>query len=385
MILAPSSDPLADPRRIWPLSVVASLLIHAVLILLLWISIDQDTGAPPETKEKSGKTISVTLTPMVAEVPPEEVAPEPIPEPEPPAPEPERFVDTNAQQEAPPAPDTTTIAERDTAAASDAPKSGSNQSIAQQGEKDLPTQDTINRQTQLSDETEPNPETGEATPQTGAETSEIEGAEEPTPPVETTDVPKEVTESEETDVSEPAGSVESFTEKERAQTIEEVRNDEDVSEDPKPAEKVEEKELPKPTPRREIRPKAEDPAFSGHRRKNFREGTIGVAADYTAEDAKGTPLGKYHSQVLALIEREWRLNVNRYRDLILPGQVAITFLVDKNGRAYRIRFLHQLDGGAVQNGFSMGSIRSARLPKMPKEAVRELEGDPLEMLIRFNF
>lgn len=382
------NPPSLTGRRMWSISLSASIGVHIAVALLIWWLVDPSEAAPLNEKEAE-RTVKITLTPMAEEA--AEVAsavaelPEPVvEEAEEPTSETEKFVDTTEDQAAEPERETSAIAERDTAARSDAAPSGDEQDIAQKGEKDLPTEDTFAQRTQLGSEQNPEPVEGEGAPQTGAEVGEIESIESPEAVERVESIteltPKEPdTPAEAQEASEPA-----FQEAERSETLPEPKRAE--TEDAKP--KVEERkpaEQPVAPPRKQVRPKSEDPAFSGLRRKNYREGTIGRQSDITSVDAKGTPVGKYHSQVLGLIEHEWRVNVHRYRDLILPGQIAISFLVRADGTPYKIRFEHQLEGGAVQNGFSMGAIQRAKLPKMPSDVVEELNGDPLEILIRFNF
>ena len=45
----------------------------------------------------------------------------------------------------------------------------------------------------------------------------------------------------------------------------------------------------------------------------------------------------------------------------------------------------EIEGGEVQKGFTIDSIREAQIPAMPSEIKKDMEGDSLELIYNFYF
>jgi hypothetical protein len=44
-----------------------------------------------------------------------------------------------------------------------------------------------------------------------------------------------------------------------------------------------------------------------------------------------------------------------------------------------------VDAGEIQKGFTLNSIRQAKLPSIPNDLKKELDGEPIELLYNFYF
>jgi hypothetical protein len=141
--------------------------------------------------------------------------------------------------------------------------------------------------------------------------------------------------------------------------------------------KVEEKPKPKPTP-------IDDPAFRGNQSKTAIQGSISRTGK-SALDVADTPMGRYQAAISRAVEKEWQRNCVLRRDFIVPGYLTVRFYVQADGRVKSVQFVGDIEGGAVQKGFTLQSIRDAPIPAMPSAVKEEMGGDALELLFNFYF
>jgi len=114
------------------------------------------------------------------------------------------------------------------------------------------------------------------------------------------------------------------------------------------------------------------------------EGTISRRGRSSLK-VEATALGKYKARVNRMIETEWQRRCVMHRDHVLPGILTLRFYVDKNGRVSGLRYLDVFQASAMQKGFTMKAVQQPRLPAMPEEVIKELEGEPLEFHLNFRF
>lgn len=167
---------------------------------------------------------------------------------------------------------------------------------------------------------------------------------------------------------------------------------------PKPEqEKVQEKPKDNESPRerqelgskdgesaKEVEEQPKKGGFSGHSRKNRVAGSISRQGK-SALNVKNTALGRYQAQVSKAIELQWRRNVERHRDHIVPGVISIRCYVDHKGKVSGIKIQDVIESNFIEQGLTQRAFRQAKLPKMPKEVVEELDGEPLELIYNFYF
>jgi hypothetical protein len=85
------------------------------------------------------------------------------------------------------------------------------------------------------------------------------------------------------------------------------------------------------------------------------------------------------------VEKEWQRNCVRNRDYITPGQLTMRVMLEASGKVKSVGFVEELGVGNIPKGFTLNSIRDAEIPAMPGDLKKQLDGEPLELIYRFNF
>lgn len=124
--------------------------------------------------------------------------------------------------------------------------------------------------------------------------------------------------------------------------------------------------------------------FQGHSEKTKVTGSISRRGK-SALNVKNSPLGRYQALVSKAVELQWRRNCEQHRDHIVPGVISLRFYVDKNGKVSGIKFQEVIEANYIERGFTQRAIRQAELPKMSQAVLRELDGEPLELIYNFYF
>jgi len=137
-------------------------------------------------------------------------------------------------------------------------------------------------------------------------------------------------------------------------------------------------ELPKPAG--PVKP----PGFRGYQKKTRLEGSI-ARSGRSALNVEDSALGRYHAAVSRAVEKEWQRNCVRNRDYITPGLLTMSFLLDASGKVRTVTVVEDVQVGAIPKGFTLNSINDAEIPAMPADLKKQLDGEPLEFIYRFNF
>ncbi len=127
-----------------------------------------------------------------------------------------------------------------------------------------------------------------------------------------------------------------------------------------------------------------DPAFRGNQSKTAIHGSISRTGR-SALDVVDTPMGRYHAQISRSVELAWQRNCVKRRDFIVPGYLTARFFLDADGSVTKINLIGEIEGGEIQKGFTLDSIREAEIPAMPPKVKEEMEGDSLELIFNFYF
>jgi len=134
----------------------------------------------------------------------------------------------------------------------------------------------------------------------------------------------------------------------------------------------------------EIQQHSKKDGFNAHSRKTKVTGSISRRGK-SALNVKNSPLGRYQALVSEAVELQWRRNCEQHRDHIVPGVMSLRFYVDKNGKISGIKFQEVIEGNYIEQGFTQRAIRQAKLPRMPQSVLKELDGEPLELIYNFYF
>ncbi|MDB4653101.1 hypothetical protein OAE39_02370 [Akkermansiaceae bacterium] len=147
--------------------------------------------------------------------------------------------------------------------------------------------------------------------------------------------------------------------------------------------KVEETMPERPT--QDLREAAEqDGGFAPRLRKTRLAGVISANGKGSL-NVSNTAIGRYQGAIFKKLETAWQMENVRNRSLLAPGNVTLYFIVDKNGEVSRQRQMAMVGASGTQWGMILRSLSVINIPKMPKDVVKELEGDPLEIIVTFNY
>jgi outer membrane biosynthesis protein TonB len=139
-------------------------------------------------------------------------------------------------------------------------------------------------------------------------------------------------------------------------------------------------ELPKPKPQQD----PNEPGFRGNQQKTQLSGSISRKGR-SALNVANTAMGRYQAALSRAVEAEWHKNCTKYRDFITPGILTIRFVIGPDGAVRSISVVEMVDAGEVQKGFTLGSIRQAKIPPIPAELKAEIDDDPIELIYNFYF
>lgn len=165
-------------------------------------------------------------------------------------------------------------------------------------------------------------------------------------------------------------------------------------EEPEPTEETAPEEaIPEPKPK----PQANQVAggVSGNRglhggydreaQRTHLSGTIRRRGESSLE-VEDSVKGRFFAQINKEIEKAWQRECILRREHILPGVLSVRFSINEAGKVSDFRFDSRIAGGTIQEGFTMIAIqKKAKLPLMPEEIKKELNGDLLEMNLTFFF
>ncbi len=125
--------------------------------------------------------------------------------------------------------------------------------------------------------------------------------------------------------------------------------------------------------------------FRSEAKATVMEGTISRRSKIGSKNVKATPVGKYMAQISKLVEQEWQRRCMMHADLIQPGTLRISFIVDERGKVRNIDTISQTQGSKNQESLTFQALMSVKIPPMPKKVRESQGGDPLEFRYYFRF
>ena len=166
--------------------------------------------------------------------------------------------------------------------------------------------------------------------------------------------------------------------------LEEKIGDGKINERVKPeSEKVEETMPERPT--RDEREAAEqDGGFTPRSRKTRIAGVIS-ANGRGSLNVSNTAIGRYQGAIFEKLETAWQMENIRNRSLLAPGNVTLYFVVNQSGKVSRQKQVAIVGASGTQWGMILRALSVINIPEMPKDVIKELEGDPLEIIVTFNY
>ncbi len=377
-----AAPPFQSQAKLWLTAFVVSAVLNVVAMMVIGFWIVANIVLEPPKPADAGFESVAFIVPQVAPAL-ETTAPEAAVKP-PAAPS---FARTSPDQaaESPERPDfigeRNTRATRDAAAVADTPEMPSQTGREPRYENEIETTESDYQDGDLAHDRVASP----GTPPVPESLAATEPAETPRPPEAKPGVP-----------AEPMPAPEKERLAEGPVTVDRpVKEPPEPEEPPKPTppdrepegaaemakETAEEKvaeELPKPaSPQR-------SPGFRGNQQKTRLEGSISRVGR-SALNVEDSLLGRYHAAVSRAVEKEWQRNCVRNRDYITPGQLTMRVMLEASGKVRSVGFVEEFGVGNIPKGFTINSIRDAEIPAMPGDLKKQLDGEPLELIYRFNF
>ena len=152
----------------------------------------------------------------------------------------------------------------------------------------------------------------------------------------------------------------------------------------KPENKIVEENLPE-RPAKDQREAAEqNGGFAPRSRKTRIAGVISANGKGSLNVAN-TAIGRYQGEIFKKLETVWQMENISNRSLLAPGNVTLYFVVNKNGEVSRQKQMAMVGASGTQWGMILRALSGIKIPKMPKDVIKELAGDPLEIIVTFNY
>ena len=152
----------------------------------------------------------------------------------------------------------------------------------------------------------------------------------------------------------------------------------------KPENEMVEENLPE-RPAKDQREAAEqNGGFAPRSRKTRIAGVISANGKGSLNVAN-TAIGRYQGEIFKKLETVWQMENISNRSLLAPGNVTLYFVVNKNGEVSRQKQMAMVGASGTQWGMILRALSGIKIPKMPKDVIKELAGDPLEIIVTFNY
>ena len=227
------------------------------------------------------------------------------------------------------------------------------------------------------------------TEDTGTELEQLEVAETNKQAREFLDTRKKVALNNLTPTSQNVGAREKHGKEEERNTLANKNVDPDGLKQKAQEKKASEaKSRPKQQPKVVQNKRASDGAKSGFRsqaKATVMEGSISRRSNIASKNVKATPVGKYMSEISKIVETGWQSRMVQHADLVQPGTMVISFMVDERGKVKNINIMSQIAGSESQRSLTFQALLSAKIPPMPKEVVKSQGGDLLRFRYNFSF
>jgi hypothetical protein len=152
----------------------------------------------------------------------------------------------------------------------------------------------------------------------------------------------------------------------------------------KPENKMIEENLPE-RPAKDQREAAEPNGDFAPRSRKTRIAGVISANGKGSLNVANTAIGRYQGEIFKKLETVWQMENISNRSLLAPGNLTLYFVVNKNGEVSRQKQMAMVGASGTQWGMILRALSGIKIPKMPKDVIKELAGDPLEIIVTFNY
>jgi hypothetical protein len=124
---------------------------------------------------------------------------------------------------------------------------------------------------------------------------------------------------------------------------------------------------------------------SAYRREQTQTHMRGNISNHgvSSVNALGTPLGRYSKMVYDAVGSRWYSLVHQNGDRINIGTVALTGVVDRNGRITKLNIVSNSSDESFSN-LCLQSVQDAKLPPIPDDVAAALPPDGLDQEVTFT-
>ena len=166
--------------------------------------------------------------------------------------------------------------------------------------------------------------------------------------------------------------------------LEEEVGDDRKKEPVKPENEMIEENLPERLAKDEREAADENGGFAPRSRKTRIAGVISANGKGSL-NVTNTAIGRYQGGIFKKLETAWQMENISNRSLLAPGNVTLYFVVNKSGKVLRQKQMAMVGASGTQWGMILRALSGINIPKMPKDVIKELAGDPLEIIVTFNY
>lgn len=138
-------------------------------------------------------------------------------------------------------------------------------------------------------------------------------------------------------------------------------------------------EMPAATPVAQPR----SPGYQPQQTKTRIEGSI-TNRGRAAVDAVATPLGRYQKAVKAAIGSRWYFYTTSRMDVIAPGSLKVSFVIDAEGKVSDIHVESNTSNASFAE-LCERALREAEIAPLPPDILEILPGGQLDMTFTFSF
>ena len=130
-----------------------------------------------------------------------------------------------------------------------------------------------------------------------------------------------------------------------------------------------------------------DRTIAAYAREHWRgppEKTANVPVTFRLQGTKRTPLETYHTQIQDAIGQAWYVRMVATRNTLPSGVIRVSFAIESTGKVTHLQLITPPSVHPELARLSLEAIRAAKIPPIPAELTRTLEGGRIEFA-KFQF
>ncbi len=125
-----------------------------------------------------------------------------------------------------------------------------------------------------------------------------------------------------------------------------------------------------------------DRTIAAYAREHWRgppQTTANVPVTFRLQGKKRTPLELYQKQIRDAVGQAWYVRMNAAKDTMPNGMIQVSFMIESTGEVTHLRLVTPPSVHPELARLSLEAIRAAKIPPIPAELARTLEGGRVEV------